>query len=69
MESSNYMQQQNVLAGLLSEIVIDQEMRSFRKKTLYEEIDRALAMKNKERFLILTAELRAIMEYEQSETG
>ncbi|UFJ42761.1 IDEAL domain-containing protein [Brevibacillus humidisoli] len=69
MERPNYMQQQNVLAGLLSEIAIDREMRSLRKKALYEEIDQALAMKNKESFLRLTAELREIMTYEQSETG
>jgi uncharacterized protein YpiB (UPF0302 family) len=69
MERPNELQQQNVVAGLLSEIVIEREMRLLRKKVLYEEIDQALAMKNKETFLKLTAELREIMTYEQSETG
>lgn len=69
MERPNELQQQNVLAGLLSEIVIEREIRSLRKRVLYEEIDQALAMRNKESFLRLTAELREIMAYEQTETG
>lgn len=69
MERPNELQQHNVLAGLLSEIVIEREMRSLRKRVLYEEIDQALAMRNKESFLRLTAELREIIAYEQSETG
>lgn len=60
---------QNMVAGLLSELVIDEQVRLYRKKTLYQEIDEALAMKNKERFLKLTAELRELMAWEQSETG
>jgi uncharacterized protein YpiB (UPF0302 family) len=59
----------NTVAGLLSEIVIDEQVRQYRKRTLYQEIDEALAMKNKERFLHLTNELREIIAYEQSETG
>jgi len=59
----------NMVSGLLSEMVIDEQVRLYRKKTLYQEIDEALAMKNKERFLKLTTELRELMAYEQSETG
>lgn len=59
----------NMVAGLLSELVIDEQVRMYRKRTLYQEIDEALALKNKERFLVLTSELREIMAYEQSETG
>jgi uncharacterized protein YpiB (UPF0302 family) len=58
-----------MVAGLLSEIVIDEQVRLYRKRALYEEIDEALAMKNKESFMRLTNELREIMAYEQSETG
>jgi uncharacterized protein YpiB (UPF0302 family) len=68
MERYNYYGN-NMVAGLLSEIVIDEQMRLYRKRALYEEIDEALAMKNKERFIRLTNELREIMAYEQSETG
>lgn len=69
---SNYGNQygtNNTVSGLLSEIVIDEQVRLYRKRALYLEIDEALTMKNKERFLRLTNELREIMEYEQSETG
>jgi uncharacterized protein YpiB (UPF0302 family) len=59
----------NVVSGLLSEMVIDEQVRLYRKRTLYQEIDEALAMKNKERFLRLTSELREIMAYEKTETG
>lgn len=68
MERPNYLEH-NVVAGLLSEIVIDAQMRDYRKRTLYEEIDDALAQKNKERFLLLTSELCEIIAYEQTETG
>jgi len=47
-------------------MVIDEQVRLYRKRTLYKEIDEALAMKNKERFMRLTDELRQIMAYEQS---
>ncbi len=58
----------DIVAGLLAEIVIDAQLRSLRKQTLYQEIDEALERKNKERFLTLTSELRDIIAYE-SETG
>lgn len=59
---------QNMVAGLLSEIVIDEQVRSFRKRTLYELIDEALAVGNKEQFYVLTSELREILAFEK-ETG
>ncbi|GAA4708915.1 IDEAL domain-containing protein [Brevibacillus fulvus] len=59
----------SMVAGLLSELVMDEQVRSHRKKTLYEQIDRALAKKDKEEFLLLTTELKAIIAYEQTETG
>jgi|GEM_PF-588318 len=58
-----------VVSGLLSEMVIDEQVRLYRKRTLYQQIDEALEMKNKERFLRLTSELREIMAYEQSESA
>ncbi|MGC5324583.1 IDEAL domain-containing protein [Brevibacillus sp. SYSU BS000544] len=59
---------QNMVAGLLSEIVIDEQVRKFRKRTLYELIDEALAVGNKEQFYVLTSELREILAFEK-ETG
>ncbi|HZG16457.1 MAG TPA: IDEAL domain-containing protein [Candidatus Bathyarchaeia archaeon] len=64
MEWPNIYGNQSV-SGLLSEMVIDEQVRLYRKRTLYKEIDEALEMKNKERFLCLTTELREIMAYEQ----
>lgn len=69
MERPNYYVGNQVLTGLLSEMMIDEQVRLYRKRTLYSEIDEALAMRNKERFLALTSELREIISYEQSETG
>lgn len=66
MEWPNIYGNQSVVSGLLSELVIDEQVRLYRKRTLYKEIDEALEMKNKERFLTLTAELREIMAYEQT---
>ncbi len=68
MERSDFFTQ-NIVSGLLSEMVIDEQVRKYRKKTLYEQIDEALAVRNKERFYLLTAELREILELEKSETG
>ena len=68
MERPNFFTQ-NMVAGLLSEIVIDREVRKFRKRTLYEQIDEALAVRNKERFYVLTSELREILALEKTETG
>ncbi len=45
-------------------MLIDEQVRLYRKRTLYQEIDEALAEKDKERFLVLTNELREIMAYE-----
>ena len=68
MEKGNLFSNYNMMQGLLSEIMIDEQVRIFRKKSLYEQIDEALAMKNKERFMHLTNELKDLMRYEQ-ETG
>ncbi len=68
MDRPNYVGN-NALTGLFSEMVIDEQVRQYRKRTLYTEIDEALAMKNKEKFLLLTNELREIMSYEQSVRG
>ncbi|MDA5106844.1 MULTISPECIES: IDEAL domain-containing protein [Brevibacillus] len=64
--SNAYGTNNQLVSGLLSEMVIDEQVRLYRKRTLYQEIDEALAMKNKERFMRLTDELREIMAYEQS---
>lgn len=68
MESSHYLRS-NLVAGLLSEMIIDEQVRQFRKRSLYDEIDLALEKRNREHFLTLTNELRAILAYEQSVTG
>ena len=65
MERPNFFTQ-NMVSGLLSEMVIDEQVRKFRKRTLYEQIDEALAIRNKERFILLTNELRAILALEKS---
>lgn len=63
--SNAYGTNNQMVSGLLSEIVIDEQMRIYRKRELYKEIDEALATKNKEVFLQLTGELKEIMAYEQ----
>ncbi|QDX93836.1 IDEAL domain-containing protein [Brevibacterium sp. JNUCC-42] len=68
MEQSKYLGN-GFMSGLLSEIMIDQQVRQFRKRTLYKEIDEALAVKNKEKFLALTNELKELLTYEITETG
>ncbi len=68
MESSHYMRG-TVVSGLLSEIIIDQQLRQFRKRSLLAEIDVALSAKNREHFIKLTDELREIIAYEESVTG
>lgn len=64
--SNTYGTNNQMVSGLLSEMVIDEQMRQYRKRTLYQEIDDALAEKNKEVFLRLTDELKEIMAYEQA---
>jgi len=65
MEKQNLIQE-NVVLGLLAELVLDEALRAFRKKRLYEEIDRALAENNQEQFFTLTEELRSLLEYERT---
>ncbi|ASJ53443.1 IDEAL domain-containing protein [Brevibacillus sp. HB1.2] len=64
--SNAYGTNNQMVSGLLSEMVIDEQMRQYRKRTLIQEIDEALASKNKELFLRLTDELKEIMAYEQA---
>ncbi|QQE72739.1 IDEAL domain-containing protein [Brevibacillus composti] len=64
--SNTYGSNNQLVSGLLSEMLIDEQVRLYRKRTLYQEIDDALAEKNKERFLQLTGELREIMAYEKA---
>ncbi|MED1782441.1 MULTISPECIES: IDEAL domain-containing protein [Brevibacillus] len=64
--SNAYGTNNQMVSGLLSEMVIDEQMRQYRKRTLIQEIDEALATKNKELFLRLTDELKEIMAYEQA---
>ncbi|MFG0214429.1 IDEAL domain-containing protein [Brevibacillus porteri] len=64
--SNAYGTNNQMVSGLLSEMVIDEQMRQYRKRTLIQEIDEALASKNKELFLRLTGELKEIMAYEQA---
>lgn len=64
--SNTYGTNNQMVSGLLSEMVIDEQMRLYRKRELYKEIDEALATKNKEAFLRLTGELKEIMAYEKS---
>ncbi|BAH43464.1 MULTISPECIES: IDEAL domain-containing protein [Brevibacillus] len=64
--SNAYGTNNQMVSGLLSEMVIDEQMRQYRKRTLVQEIDEALASKNKELFLRLTDELKEIMAYEQA---
>ncbi|WP_054949635.1 ReoY family proteolytic degradation factor [Numidum massiliense] len=65
----NPMERQNVvqdsLLSLLAEITLEQSLKSYRKKKLYEQIDAALAEGDEEAFLTLTEELRALLAYEQ----
>ncbi|GEC89896.1 MULTISPECIES: IDEAL domain-containing protein [Brevibacillus] len=64
--SNAYGTNNQMVSGLLSEMVIDEQMRQYRKRTLIQEIDEALASKNKELFLRLTDELKEIMAYEKA---
>ncbi|MBY0084383.1 IDEAL domain-containing protein [Brevibacillus sp. M2.1A] len=64
--SNAYGTNNQMVSGLLSEMVIDEQMRQYRKRTLIQEIDEALASKNKELFMRLTDELKEIMAYEQA---
>ena len=64
--SHTYGTNNQMVSGLLSEMVIDEQMRMYRKRELYREIDEALANRNKDAFIRLTTELKEIMDYEQS---
>ncbi|MCS1350999.1 YpiB family protein [Mechercharimyces sp. CAU 1602] len=53
---------QNYAFSLLAEIILDEVSKEYRKRTLYDEIDRALAERNKEKFLQLSEEWRLLLE-------
>jgi len=63
--SNTYGTNNQMVSGLLSELVIDEQMRIYRKRELYREIDEALANRNRDDFIRLTTELKEIMAYEQ----
>lgn len=51
---------QDSLLSLLAEMVLEQSLRTYRRKTLYRQIDEALALGDKATFLILTDELKEL---------
>ncbi|AQS56721.1 ReoY family proteolytic degradation factor [Novibacillus thermophilus] len=67
----NPMDKQNVvqdsLLSLMAEIVLEQSQRAYRKKTLYSQIDEALAKGDEETFFTLTEELKALLEVDSED--
>lgn len=65
----NPMERQNLvkdnLLELLAELVLDQAIRDFNKKKLYEAIDAALMKGDKENFIELTNQLNDLLKSEQ----
>ncbi len=62
----NPMEKQNLLKdtllGLLAEMVLDEAVREFNKKSLYEAIDEALLNSDKNKFIMLTNQLNDILK-------
>lgn len=60
------MEKQNVVPNqfysLLAELVLDQVVRDYEIRRLYEEIDLSLSRKDKKRFMELTEELKLLLE-------
>lgn len=60
----NPMEKQNVVhgsfLGLLAEIVLDEAVRKFKEKRLYQQIDDALSQGDEQQFLLLTSELKQL---------
>lgn len=60
------MEKQNVVPNqfysLLAELVLDQAVRDYEIRRLYEEIDLSLSLKDKKRFMELTEELKLLLE-------
>ncbi len=48
------------MLSLYAELVLDESVRKYKEKTLYHEIDAALAKRDEKRFLFLTNELRML---------
>jgi uncharacterized protein YpiB (UPF0302 family) len=46
------------LLSLMAEVFLDESLRHFKEKKLYQEIDNALASKDEDTFLQLTSELK-----------
>jgi uncharacterized protein YpiB (UPF0302 family) len=49
------------MLSLYAELVLDESIRKYREKHLYQEIDDALAKRDEKSFLMLTNELRALL--------
>lgn len=49
------------MLSLYAELVLDDAIRKYREKHLYQEIDDALANRDEQMFLALTNELRSLM--------
>lgn len=50
------------LLGLHAEMILDEAMREYKVKRLYEDIDRALQNGDQETFLELTSQLRILLQ-------
>ncbi|WP_068775418.1 IDEAL domain-containing protein [Paenibacillus sp. FJAT-26967] len=48
------------LLGLVAEMIMDDAIRTYKEKNLYQQIDSALAEGDEASFLALTAELKSI---------
>jgi uncharacterized protein YpiB (UPF0302 family) len=53
---------QDQLLSLFAEMLLDQAVRRFQKKQLYAKIDESLKNQNKQEFLVLSAELKQLLE-------
>lgn len=49
------------MLSLYAELVLDESIRKYREKHLYQEIDDALAKRDEKSFLVLTNELRILL--------
>lgn len=68
MTEVSLMEKQNVVPNpffsLMAEMVLDQAVREYEIRRLYEEIDLSLLQRNKKRFMMLTEELKVLLEEE-----
>lgn len=49
------------MLSLYAELVLDEAIRKYREKHLYQQIDDALATRDEQSFLVLTNELRMLL--------